>query len=148
MSETPDERPEVQLLFSNIKNQLSELTALLTECKSGDIYDDRIYRFYHQSYKVYYLQHTTLKIVDRLKLLLPEAKLNPWFMRIVAEGTGKEFDRRANAQWLDNTRPIVEAFFHAVYFLEMAIKSGREMHEPENLLPSGWAALLHLYNLR
>jgi hypothetical protein len=43
---------------------------------------------------------------------------------------------------------MLEAFFHARYFLEMAVKYGRELELPPTLLPSGWAALLYLYNLR
>jgi hypothetical protein len=32
--------------------------------------------------------------------------------------------------------------------LEMAVKYGRELDEPTDSLPSGWAAFLYLYNLR
>jgi hypothetical protein len=42
----------------------------------------------------------------------------------------------------------LEAFFHARYVLEMAVKYGDDLDEPTNLLPSGWAGLLYLYNLR
>ena len=45
------------------------------------------------------------------------------------------------------TRPIVEAFFHARYFVEMAVRYAR-LDEPPSLLPSGYAALLCLYGLR
>jgi hypothetical protein len=43
---------------------------------------------------------------------------------------------------------IVEAFFHARSFLEMAVKYGRDLEYPPKLMPSGGVALLHLYNLR
>jgi hypothetical protein len=46
------------------------------------------------------------------------------------------------------TRPILEAFFHARYFLEMVCRYGRELAEPPSPLPSGWAAVLYLYGLR
>ena len=42
----------------------------------------------------------------------------------------------------------LEAFFHANYFLDMAIKYGEELDEPPSPLPSGWAAVLYLYNIR
>ena len=45
-------------------------------------------------------------------------------------------------------RRIAEAFFHAHYFLEMLVKYGNELKFPPNMLPSGWAAVLYLYNLR
>jgi hypothetical protein len=32
--------------------------------------------------------------------------------------------------------------------LEMAVKYGKELERPPNFLPSGWAALLYLYDLR
>jgi hypothetical protein len=111
-------------------------------------YEDGIYRFYHQSYKAYRLQHWTLAVVEALRDLAPHLALNPWFLEIVREGTGKEFDLKANRRWLQETRPIVEAFFHSRYFLEMLLKYGTDRSDPpENPLPSGWASVLYLYNL-
>ena len=69
-------------------------------------------------------------------------------MRIVAEGTGKDFKLDDNGRWLEATRPIVEAFFHAKYLLEMAVKYGKKLAAPPNRLPSGWASVLYLYDLR
>jgi len=61
-------------------------------------YEDGIYRFYHQSFKVYYrLQPATLKIVEELQALAPHLKLNPYFRQIFAEGTGTEFKLAHNA---------------------------------------------------
>ena len=74
--------------------------------------------------------------------------LNPWFLAIVKEGTGKNFKISDNDHWQKVTRPILEAFFHARYFLEMAVKYGAELSEPPSPFPSGWAGLLYLYNLR
>ena len=53
-----------------------------------------------------------------------------------------------NDRWLAATRPIVEAFFHARYFLEMVVKYGKELKSPPAVLPSGWAAVLCLFNMR
>lgn len=53
-----------------------------------------------------------------------------------------------NDNWLAATRPIVEAFFDARYFLEMASKYVRELKEGPDAMPSGWAAVLYLFNLR
>ncbi|MBF0227908.1 MAG: hypothetical protein HQK76_20885 [Desulfobacterales bacterium] len=143
-----DNRPEVKLLFSNIKNKLPELAQLLAECCDHWEYEDLVYRFYHQSFKVYGLQQRTKQIVDNLQSLLPNCELNEWFVLIVNEGTGKEFKKEDNRQWLKVTRPILEGFFHAKYFLEMAVKYGNELEYPPRMLPSGWASLLYLYNLR
>jgi hypothetical protein len=61
--------------------------------------------------------------------------LNAWFRTIVDEGTGKAFEPEHNQRWLEVTRPIVEAFFHAGYFLEMAVRHGKiglglRLHSP------------------
>lgn len=143
-----DQREPVQLLFANLKAALPDLDDLLKRTSDHWGYEDPVYRFYHQSYKVYWLQDVTTKIVDRLAALLPGRPLNQWFMQIVREGTEKKFTLESNRKWLEETRPIVEAFFHARYFLEMACRYGRELEAPPNLLPSGWAAILYLYDLR
>ncbi len=143
-----DDRPEVRRFFSNLKSALPELEALLEECNSHWGYEDPIYRFYHQSFKVYLLQESTLRSVEKLRALFPDRELNEWFAQIVAEETGKTFAMEDNENWLGVTRPILEAFFHARYFLEMAVKYGRELECPPRTMPSGWAALLYLYNLR
>jgi hypothetical protein len=143
-----DDRPEITKFFSNLKAELPELEALLEECASHWVYEDYVYRFYHQSFKVYQLQSSTLKIVDSLQALAPDRTLNQWFIQIFAEGTGKTFAIEDNKNWLAVTRPILEAFFHARYFLEMAVKYGRMLEYPPRVMPSGWAALLYLYNPR
>jgi hypothetical protein len=89
-----------------------------------------------------------MRSVSALQALAPEQQLNQWFVRIVAEGTDKAFEHAHNARWLELTRPIVEAFFHGRYFLQMAVTYGRQLTAPPRLLPSGWAALLYLYRLR
>ena len=136
-----DERQEVQRLFANLRASLPELEKLLRDCQSHWGYEDGIYRFYHQSFKVYSLQATTSAIVAALELLAPDRRLNEAFLEIV-RGTGKTFEREHNQRWLEVTRPIVEAFFHGRYFLEMAVRYGTELEEPRRLLPSGWAAFL------
>ena len=144
-----DDRPNSQLLFANIKKELPQLTALLKEVNRDGNYDDCVYRFYHQSFKVFRTQRLTVSMVETLKGLLPDRELNEWFMQIYQEGTGKNFDpQKDNRNWLPATRPILEAFFHAKYFLEMVVKFGNEPDVPQGMLPFGWASVLYLYNLR
>jgi len=76
-------------------------------------------------FKVYALGRTTKQIVSALQALAPDQQLNEWFLRIVTEGTEQVFAREHNGRWLEITRPIVEAFFHSRYFLEMAVRYGR-----------------------
>lgn len=143
-----DDRPEVQSLFTNLRSSLAQLEDLLEASSDHWTYEDGLYRFYHQSWKVYSLQASTTAIASALQALAPNVKLNSWFAQILNEGTGRAFKQDDNQQWLAVTRPIVEAFFHARFFLEMAVRYGKELAAPPAIMPSGWAALLHLYNLR
>jgi hypothetical protein len=143
-----DDRPEVQTLFRNLKGSMAELEKLLDDCNSHWGYEDGVYRFYHQSYKTYALQGSTRAIVAALHALAPERTLNEWFLQVVSDGPGKTFEREHNQRWLEVTRPILEAFFHARFFLEMAVRYGKALQEPPRSLPSGWAAFLYLYRLR
>ena len=146
----PWERREEETgkLLAAAKGKLPELKALLSSVSDHWHYEDPIYRFYHQSFKVYRLQTTTLKIVSKLQALAPHLKLNSYFSKIAAEGTGKSFDTSHNANWLKHTRPIVEAFFHARHMLVMVCKYAGEPSEPPQALPSGWATVLYLYDVR
>jgi hypothetical protein len=144
-----DDRPEVVALFTNLKATLPKLETLLADY-SGHAweYEDRIYRFYHGSFKVYWLQKGTTKITVALQALAPDRQLDAGYRQIVAEGTGKTWAMEHNERWLKETRPILEAFFHARYMLEMAVAYGKELSRPPAVLPSGWAALLYLFDLR
>ncbi len=135
-------------LLNAIRARLPELTALLEEVTSHWHGEDGFYRFYHQSWKVYGLQQDTRDIVGALRSLAPNRPMNAWFEQIVREGTGKVFQRAHNQRWVEETRPILEAFFHARTMLEFVVRYGRELEEPPESLPSGWAAVLYLYNLR
>ena len=177
-----DQRPAVVRLLKDIKSALPRLRTLLAECDDHWGAEDRVYRLYHGSFKVYGLQDLTAKIAAELRALAPKTfvkkdgwlgrfeeedpedrklfalkgeegrfqrgRLDGWFEGIVAEGTGRVFDMSHNDDWLRHTRPIVEAFFHARYFLEMACRYGKELEHPPTLVPSGWAAVLYLYGLR
>lgn len=133
-------------LLKNIKSNIVFLEELLKRYSDHWHYEDMIYRFYHQSYKCYYIQSSTLDIVKALKSLAPQdIVFNSFFEKIFSEGTDKKIN---NEDFLRHTRPMIEAFFHAKFFLEMAVKYGKELEECPEILPSGWAALLYFYNLR
>lgn len=136
-----------EALLQSLQRDRPELEKLLEKCNDEWGYEDPVYRFYHQSFKVYYLQRSTESIVARLKALAPDLPLTPWFEEIVRSGTGKQWKPEDNQRWTAETRPILEAFFHARYFLEMAVRYGDRQFLPQ-VLPSGYAALLCLYGLR
>ena len=137
-----------QRLLRNIKERLPQLNELLVGVEDHWGMEDGIYRFYHMSFKVYRLQHLTEQVCKSLRELLPDRPFNKWFSEIIAQGTGHQFEMENNENWLRHTRSIVEASFHAHYFLKMVCKYGKELETSPNSLPSGWAAVLYLFDLR
>jgi hypothetical protein len=106
------------VLLKNTKEQLPALEALLASSEDHWAMEDGVYRFYHQSFKVYdRLQPHIAEITKTLQQLLPDEKLNDWFTEIVAAGTREKFTPEHNRNWTQHTRPIVEAFFHAHFML-------------------------------
>lgn len=142
---------EIELL-ENIHRDFDDLLSIQRQCDSSWGAEDYIYRFWHGSFKVYWLQELTKNIVEALKNLCPQqGHINPWFDEIIAKGTGKTFEFEHNEDWVVHTRPIVDAYFHARFMLDMMIKYGGELKNPDELpdfLPSGWAAVLTLYEIR
>lgn len=145
---TLDDRPDATRLLASIKAALPALEKILADVDGEWGTEDGVYRFYHQSWKVYYLQDWTEMVVSALRGLAPDRDLNPRFLEVVKSGTGKTFSYEHNWRWLEETRPIVEAHFHARYFLGMVVKYGEELDHPPGSLPSGWASVLYLYGLR
>lgn len=144
----PEEQQRLdRLLLERLKQRKAVLQELWEELNGHWGYEDGFYRFYHGSFKVYRVQSLTEKAVKFLRELLPERELNESFMAIIHEGTGKEFEVAHNREWLKQTRPILEAFAHAHYMVEMALRYA-ELPEPPQPMPSGWAGLLYLYDLR
>ena len=137
-----------QILLSAIQTNLPQLESLLMPFQT--LYEDGVYRFYHHSFKVYQLQEYTSLAVEVFKRIgvATDNKLSERFDQIIAAGTGSVWEANHNHNWTLHTRPIVEAFLHAKYFLDMMIKYGRAMHTSQNILPTGWAAILELYNQR
>jgi len=134
-------------MLDNLRQQRPALEESLRAMSDHWGYEDPFYRFYHHSFKVYHLQQATLAAVAQLQALLPGHALNTRFARIISEGTGKAFEPSHNADWDRHTRPMLEAFFHARFMVEMAVRYGT-LEKPPRSLPSGYAALLYLFDLR
>ena len=152
LQETSKKRHEqAALLLRSIKAHLPALEPLLKTSQTHWVGEDGFYRFYHQSFKVYNLQNITEKIIEGLKTVGAEAglkTLNPYFTDIINEGTKKVFNFSHNQHWTKQTRPILEAFFHAREMLHLTTLYGKALQEAPTTLPSGWAAILYLYNIR
>lgn len=137
------------VLLSNIKGALPDLRRLSESVEQDYGFEENVYRYYHQSYKAYTAQGTTNNIVCLLEEIDPklEPEFCPFFAEIIKEGTAIMFNLHHNTKWHE-ARHIVEAFFHAKYFLDMAVKYGEQYEEAPRVLDYGWAALLELYMIR
>lgn len=144
----PEQRQRLEsLLLQRLKQQKGALAEALKMMNDHWTYEDHFYRYYHGSFKVYGVQDTTEYAVKLLRQLLPERELNLSFAQIIAEGTGKQFTDAHNKEWDRHTRPMLEAFAHAKFMIEMAVRYA-DLPQPPQPMPSGWAALLYLYDLR
>jgi len=136
-------------LLARIKQRLPELEELLAEIEDHWGEEDGVYRFYHQSFKVFGLQDfvkTAFKLIEEIGGA--DDPPSEWYCQIVKEGTEHDFNERTNAEWLQQTRPILEAFWHTKYFLSMMVKYAKTLESAPRVLPSGWAAVLYLFELR
>ena len=144
---SPTERARFRaLLIQRLAGRADALRILLADI--GDHYDN-VYRYYHHSHKVYRLQQMTRDIQVALEAVLPERPLNEWFLAIVGEGTGHQWEPAHNDRWLEIPRRIVEAYLHAGYFLRCAVQVAEAQYANNPMpMPSSLAALLELYRLR
>lgn len=138
-----------QELLDRLRARREDLEALLE--RVGDLGgegEDLLYRFWHHSLKVFTLQQLTEQIAAGLGEVGGEAAdLHEWYRQIVAEGSGHRFTLDDNDRWLQVARPVVEAYLHSLHLLRLAVHYATMTKAPQ-LLPSGWATLLHLYRLR
>lgn len=100
-----ERREEEAKLLAAIEDALPRLEKLWEQANSHRGYEDPVYRFYHQSMKVYFVQSQTDKIVKALQDLAPHLPLNPWFQQIVDDGVPEQFSPEINERWLEATRP-------------------------------------------
>src|SRR5437016_4636928 len=73
MFPTLEEKQHLErVLLANLKQEQSELQSLLNRVNDFWCYEDGVYRFYHQSFKVFDLQHATKEMADAFKKVAPE----------------------------------------------------------------------------
>lgn len=137
-------------ILQNIPAYAEDIRALLTRIRDVWGEEDKIYRFYHESFKVYDLQQYTVEMFELIRTIgdVKASELNPLFMQIIREGTDKHFDTSHNSRWGYETRPILEAFWHTKHMLEMMLTYGFSEEPSETVLSSGWATVLSIYRIR
>lgn len=109
--------------------------------------EDIVYRFYHQSFKAYRAQEWTEETVDCFRKLLP-VEFNSYFKEIVKQGTSKPFKLEYNRKWVEETKPIIDAYLHVRHMLDLMIKYGIEGTEDLRKGDPGWYTVLYLYQIR
>lgn len=143
---------EANLLLDYFQTNLYEAETMLANSHSHWGGEDPFYRFFHGSFKVYYVQSQTEKIARFLgragDASFAAWKLNSQVARLLENGTGKGFEPSHNTAWETHTKPILDAFLYLREFLAMAVKYAKELSEASNSLPSGWASLLYYYGKR
>ena len=149
INQTQEERAKLRVeLLSNIREEMSALKELLNTINEESTYEQMFYRYHYGSFKVYIIaQVYTSMVVEILEKLLPGRDLAPTFYSLIQKGTGKEFDISVNETWEEEPLQILNAFLHMRHILEMLVKYGETLEDP-NSLPYGWATILLLYGLR
>ena len=95
-------------LLQQTKSKLQRIEMLLTRFKREE--PDLVYRFYHQSYKVFIATSLVKQATELFQVLLPDGtSMNTWFLEIAENALSKEFGSETNALWLQETRPALEA---------------------------------------
>jgi hypothetical protein len=122
-SHTHQER--INALFLRIKSRLPELEVLARDLEEAE--EDGVYRFYHGSNQVFFLQEPVREAFTLIKEIGREDDPpNFEYARIVETGTAHKFGATTNENWDVETKPILEAFWRTKYFLNMMVKYARD----------------------
>jgi hypothetical protein len=144
-SHTHQER--VNALFLRIKSRLPELEETARDLEEAE--EDGVYRFYHESNKVFFLQDPVKQAFTLINEIGGEDDPpNFEYARIVEAGTAHQFSKTTNENWEAETKPILEAFWHTKYFINMMAKYAKELETVEMMVQPGMAAVLYLFELR
>jgi hypothetical protein len=157
MSEPPDQEPtpenrylkkmrgiirshthqqRINALFVRIKTRLQELEELARDLEEA--VEDGIYRFYHGSNKVFFLQSPVKAAFSLIKEIGGEDDPpNFEYARIVEAGTAHQFSETTNANWEAETKPILEAFWHTKYFIKQATRKNGQMAQHDGQVREG-----------
>src|SRR6202012_302460 len=105
----PNERERLErILLGNLRAHLPMMQDLLAHISDDWCYEDGMYRFYYQSFKVFHLQEATQEIMNLLKKIAPEERdFCQFFREMLTAGTGLKFATEDNQHWLERTAPII-----------------------------------------
>lgn len=136
-----------ETLLVNIKSEKDPLDKFVSSFEKSE--PEFIYRFYHQSFKVFGYKELIQYTVQFLEKLAPEfLHLNEWYQGIIDLGLAKDFTDSTNDNWLSETQPLLEAFWHTKFFVTQMKSSAASLETAPKIMPYDWAAVLYLYDLR
>jgi hypothetical protein len=123
-SHTHQER--IDSLFLRIKSRLPELEETARDLEEAE--EDGVYRLYHGSNKVFFLQSPVRAAFSLIKEIGGENDPpNFEYAQILEAGTAHQFSETTNANWESETTPVLEAFWHTKYFIQMMVKYAKEL---------------------
>jgi hypothetical protein len=101
------------------------------------------------SYKVFDLQdpvESAFKLINEIG----DESDPPYseYVQIVEAGTTNKFSATTNENWEAETKPILEAFWHTKYFINMMVKYAEDFEKVEMPTRPGMAEVLYLFELR
>ncbi|MBX3741982.1 MAG: hypothetical protein KF712_13380 [Akkermansiaceae bacterium] len=135
-----------ETLLQRIKESFPELEELLE--RVGRRGANRFYKFYSGSFKTYDLQTETREIVEALRAVMPERRMDGQFLAIMERGTGRVFQPEHNERWIEEAGPVVEAFLHAEMMLRQMVECGRNIGSlPVRSICPGWQLMCCLYGV-
>ena len=99
-----------------ITGAAADIDALLAENRGALGGEDGVYRFYHRSCKVFDRLQPRTKQGFELITEIGGEQDPPCesYCQIAREGTEHDFNEKTNNEWLTQTRPILEAFWHTL----------------------------------
>ena len=137
-------------LFRSVKEHLPQLEALEAEAKA-QWPPDQVHLFDSRYFEVcevlYRLQPLTQRISNALQELLPDRPVRKHFLKIIANGTGHNFNASDAADLAKESEAILDAFTNAYYYLATACQGGRAVEPPTGSRADWRIALLYLFHL-
>jgi hypothetical protein len=137
----------MEALLERLRARLLELEGLQRRLNGWE--EDGVYRFYHGSFKVFRIQQTLKEALALIREIGGASDpIDLDYLQIVQEGIARSFSEKTNENWLAETRPILEAYWHTQYFLNMMVQYAKTQDPLTPPIGSGWAAVLYLFQMR
>lgn len=107
--------------------------------------------YYTKSCKVYYIQFSTEDILRLIRSLLQDAKISyrgfhPAFHQAVDPGLNKSFTLEVNDNWIEHTKPLLDAYLYAKSLLDQIEVMASESKQ-EGYITEADAVVLSALNL-